>query len=77
MSAIVPDAVKWSDGFEHGAFYALNGCIDHIVPHVRGGDNSPENLVTACWPCNFGKMGDLIEELSLIDPRSREAVVDD
>jgi hypothetical protein len=29
--------------------------VDHIVPVVEGGDNDPDNLVTACFPCNRGK----------------------
>jgi len=26
--------------------------LDHLRPHVRGGDNDPKNLVTACKRCN-------------------------
>lgn len=29
--------------------------IDHIVPVAGGGDNSEENLITACDNCNLGK----------------------
>ena len=28
---------------------------DHVVPLARGGSNDPENLVTACFPCNRDK----------------------
>lgn len=79
MQSMIPDALNWpsSDKQKHGAFYALNACVDHLVPHARGGDNSPDNLITACWPCNFGKMNFLIQELSLADPRTRSPVVDD
>jgi len=28
---------------------------DHIVPVANGGENSAENLVTACWECNLDK----------------------
>ena len=31
--------------------------IDHIVPKSKGGDDSWENLVAACLPCN-NKKGD-------------------
>lgn len=31
--------------------------VDHIVPVCEGGNNSKENLVTACWDCNRGKGG--------------------
>lgn len=29
--------------------------VDHIRPVADGGDNSMDNLVTACWDCNRGK----------------------
>lgn len=29
--------------------------IDHVLPRSRGGDDSWENLVTACRPCNLKK----------------------
>ena len=29
--------------------------IDHVVPRSRGGDDTWENLVTACRPCNLKK----------------------
>lgn len=28
---------------------------DHIVPVAGGGDNSIDNLITSCQPCNIGK----------------------
>lgn len=31
--------------------------IDHVVPRYRGGENSWDNLVTACIPCNHRKAG--------------------
>jgi 5-methylcytosine-specific restriction endonuclease McrA len=31
--------------------------LDHVQPLVKGGDNSPGNLVTACAPCNTRKGG--------------------
>lgn len=37
--------------------------LDHVVPKSRGGDNSWENLVTACEPCNLKKGNMLIEEM--------------
>lgn len=29
--------------------------VDHVVPVALGGSDTPENLVTACEPCNSGK----------------------
>lgn len=29
--------------------------LDHVQPKMRGGDDSPGNLVTACGPCNTRK----------------------
>lgn len=29
--------------------------VDHVVPQALGGQDIPENLVTACEPCNSGK----------------------
>ncbi len=31
--------------------------VDHVVPVVEGGDNDPDNLITACETCNLGKGG--------------------
>jgi hypothetical protein len=29
--------------------------VDHVLPETLGGRSEPENLVTACEPCNSGK----------------------
>lgn len=29
--------------------------VDHVYPKSKGGSDSMENLVTACWECNQGK----------------------
>lgn len=29
--------------------------VDHVFPRIRGGEDSPENLVTACFDCNRGE----------------------
>lgn len=38
---------------------------DHVLPISRGGDNSWENVVTACSPCNNRKGGRLPEEAGM------------
>jgi 5-methylcytosine-specific restriction endonuclease McrA len=58
----------------HGAVIAHRAVADHVVPRKRGGPTSAGNLVTACYPCNFGKAEYTLEELGLLAPRP--AVVD-
>jgi hypothetical protein len=73
----LPEALSWSksEGY-HGAFLALTASVDHVVPHSAGGGNDVENLVTACWACQFGRGAYTIEEVGLFDPRDRSPVVD-
>jgi hypothetical protein len=73
------DAISWGGPAKtlHAAFFALTATVDHVLPHAAGGNNEPDNLVTACWPCNFGRMQYLLEEMGLMDPRRRPPVVDD
>lgn len=33
----------------------FNLTVDHLMPRSRGGKTTPENLVTACFPCNQRK----------------------
>ena len=75
LRALLPGAIKWGkhEGY-HGAFYALTATPDHVVPHAVGGTNDRKNIVTTCWPCNFAKEHDTIEELGLNDPRLRAPV---
>jgi HNH endonuclease len=39
-----------------------NLTVDHVLPRSRGGSDSPENLVTACWTCNRQKWARTPEE---------------
>ena len=34
--------------------------IDHIVPVSKGGNNSQDNLITACFDCNRGKSANIL-----------------
>jgi len=36
--------------------------IDHVIPRKRGGSDSNENIVFACYWCNMSKGAKLIEE---------------
>jgi hypothetical protein len=67
MRAALPGAIPWSEteGF-HGAFFAMSASVDHIVPHSAGGFNDVENLVTACWSCQFGRGAWTLEEVGLL-----------
>lgn len=37
--------------------------IDHIDPLCNGGDDSSDNLITACFTCNRGKSGNLLVDV--------------
>lgn len=73
-----PLSLRWGDTNtqKHTGFMALRACVDHILPHSRTGTNDPDNLVTTCWPCNFGRLKWTIEEVGLKDPRLRPPIVD-
>lgn len=79
METRLPGAIRWGqyNRDRHAAFFALTATIDHLVPHAKGGGNDSANLLTTCQACNFGRGVWLIEEVGLIDPRSRPPVVDD
>ena len=34
--------------------------VDHVIPIEEGGTKGPENLVTACRECNWGKGNELL-----------------
>ncbi len=77
MRACLPEALPWGEGEGyHAAFFAMTASVDHVVPHSAGGGNEPENLVTACWSCQFGRGAYTLQELGLLDPRCRSPVVD-
>lgn len=40
---------------------ASSACIDHIVPIIRGGWHTPENLQALCLVCNAGKGNHVID----------------
>lgn len=71
-----PEAARWGNTTrgQHAALQAMWLVYEHVVPHSRGGDNSFENMIISCQPCNCAKMGYTIEELGLSDPRLRPPV---
>ena len=71
-----PEALPWgtSNLTQHAGFQALWLQYDHLLPHARGGGNSLDNMIIACAPCNNGRSNLTLEEVGLIDPRTREQV---
>jgi len=71
LHKIYPDAIPWgkTNTTQHAAFQCMWLQYDHVVPHSAGGENTLDNLVVTCSPCNFGKMEFLLEEINLSDPR--------
>lgn len=37
--------------------------VDHIHPIAEGGDNTIDNLITSCQPCNIGKGANLLTNI--------------
>lgn len=72
-----PEALPWGSRNidQHAAFQAMWLQYDHVIPHARGGDNSLDNIVITCAPCNFGRMNWTLDEVGLIDPRTRKPVL--
>jgi 5-methylcytosine-specific restriction endonuclease McrA len=53
-----------------GAMIATRATADHVIPRSQGGKTTVDNLVTACWPCQFGKAEFSPGQLGLEDPRN-------
>jgi hypothetical protein len=54
---------NWKASETDAAYLILSTSADHVVPITRGGPDSPNNLVTACWRCNEMKGNRLLSEL--------------
>ena len=65
-------AVRWGkrNAERHAGIFALMASLDHALPRSGGGGNEPGNLLTACWPCQFGRMDWTYEEVQMDDPRT-------
>lgn len=74
-----PDELSWGtqDVDQHAAVAGLRFSPEHVFPRSRGGSNDPDNLVSACWTCQFQKGECTLEELWLDDPRNRAPVTGD
>lgn len=51
-----------------GAMMITRASADHVLPVTQGGRTTPDNLVTACWPCQFGKSSFTPEQLGMRSP---------
>ncbi len=56
----------------HGLYLEFCAVTDHVVSHNLGGRTNMDNLVTACWSCNYGKAGWTVEVIGIDDPRVRQ-----
>ncbi len=77
LQTLYPDLLIWRsnrNADQHAAFQLMWMQFDHVVPHCRAGRTDIENIVVTCSPCNYGKGDWMIEELGLVDPRSRPGV---
>ena len=61
----------------HGIKMCFSATLDHVQPINLGGSNEADNLVTACWCCNYGKGEYSLEQLGLLDPRGFPPLLDD
>jgi len=76
IKKIYPQALQWGSKNvdQHAAFQALWLQYDHLLPHSRGGNNDFDNIIITCAPCNYSRMSYTLEEVGLIDPRTREPI---
>ena len=74
-----PQAARWgrTNDEKHFGLATLTATIDHVTPFRRGGTNAPDNLVTACGPCQFGRGHWTLDEVQLEDPRLRPPIIGD
>ncbi len=60
----------------HGLYLTFRGSHDHLVPLAEGGTNDMDNLLTACWPCQFGKFKYSLRDLGMRTPGSASPTFD-
>lgn len=79
FNKLFPQEARWGNKNieKHRGLSILESSLDHLLPHNRGGDNSPENLVTACGPCQFGRGGWTIEEVGINNPFLRLPIINE
>jgi len=60
----------------HGIIHIAWPVADHVVPWNIGGQTKPENLVTSCASCNYGKDGYTCEQMGIENPFKRSPIKD-
>ena len=71
------DEFRWGRrNLEKHACLAVLASHDHVIPRRWGGSNEENNLVTACWPCQFSRSSYRIEDCGIFDPRTRPPIAD-
>ena len=61
-----PELVRTgTNELRHGLYLTFRASHDHVLPISKGGTNDMENLVTACWPCQFGKAQYTLSQLGM------------
>jgi 5-methylcytosine-specific restriction endonuclease McrA len=61
-----PELVRTgTNEMRHGLYLTFRASHDHVLPISKGGTNDMENLVTACWPCQFGKAQYTLSQLGM------------
>jgi 5-methylcytosine-specific restriction endonuclease McrA len=67
LSEVFPEHLPVDPGWKldhtHPVYWTLIASADHVVPAIRGGDSSDDNLVTSCWRCNDIKRAWSLQEL--------------
>jgi hypothetical protein len=53
----------------HGLALICWAQLDHVTPFKQGGPTALDNIVTACWACNYGKDRFTVTQIGLEDPR--------
>ncbi len=54
-----------------GYYLMFCATLDHVFPRSLGGATDEDNLVTCCWPCNYGKSNYTLAQIGLDNPLSR------
>lgn len=79
MHELFPAEARWGRKVidRHYGMSALCVSLDHLLPHSRCGTNDPDNLITTCGPCQFGRGNWTLAEVGITDPRERAPIIDE